>query len=203
MAQSLKSKRSTTWTFVCWPESLPTEWRNFMSNLHVPIAYILHDQDIKTAGSSDNPEDLKPHIHVLVRYDSLKSLEQVQADFSFTGIPYFEPVRSFKSMCRYLIHLDDADKFQYSKESITCLGGISLDFSRKYSRDEELSILSDITAFVEDNDIVEYASLWNYAAKNNYSWLDILAGKSSYGISQYIRSRSFSYGKKQKRSATA
>lgn len=85
-------------------------------------------------------------------------------------------------MCRYLLHMDDADKHQYGKEEINTLGGISLDFSRKYSRDEELAILADITAFVEDNDITEYATLWRHAARTDYAWLDILAGKASYAL---------------------
>lgn len=180
--------RSTTWTFVCWPESLPEGWQALMADLHVPVAFILHDSDTL----SDSDEDAKPHVHVLVRYDSLKSLEQVRADFAFTGIEYIEPVRSFKSMCRYLVHMDDPDKHQYSKDDITALSGISLDFSRKYSRDEELSVVSDITAFIEDNDVTEFAVVWVYASNHEPRWLDILAGKSSYGISQYIRSRSFS-----------
>lgn len=202
MAQSMKSKRSTTWTFVCWPESLPGDWRRRMADLHTPIAWILHDRDVRADAPEDaDPEDLKPHIHVLVRYDSLKSLDQVRADFEFTGIPYFEPVRSFKSMCRYLLHMDDADKHQYGKEEINTMGGISLDFSRKYSRDEELAIVADITAFVEDNDITEYATLWRYAARTDYAWLDILAGKASYGISQYIRSRNFADEKRRRTSS--
>lgn len=187
-----RAARYTTWTFTAYPESLPEGWERQLSDLHVPCAYVLHDSDVDEHG-----EPLKPHYHVLMRYDSLKTIQQVQADIAFTGIQYVEVVRSFRSMCRYLCHLDDPDKHQYDRESVVSVSGMSLDFSRRVTRDEELRVLSDITQFVEDNDICEFAVIWNHAARHESMWLDVLAGKNAYGISQYIRSRKFTQDRKR------
>lgn len=185
--------RSTTWNFVFYLDSklLSPDWRDDMESLHTPLAYIVHDMD-----------DAKPHVHVLVRYDSLKSKEQVAQDFAFTGVEYYEVTRSYRGMCRYLIHLDPlsgkeqhTEKYRYQRSDIVELAGISLDFSRKVTKDEERRALSEITEFVNDNDIVEFSQLWNYVAENYESypiWFDLLSGKAAYSVNQFIRSRSFS-----------
>lgn len=185
--------RSTTWNFVFYLDSslLSPDWRDDMESLHTPLAYVVHDRD-----------DAKPHVHVLVRYDSLKSLDQVRQDFSFTGVEWFEVTRSYRGMCRYLIHLDPlsgreqyTEKFRYDRSDIVELAGISLDFSRKVTRDEERKALSEITAFVNDNDLTEFSQLWNYVSSHYEEcpiWFDLLSGRAAYSVNQFIRSRSFS-----------
>lgn len=185
--------RSTTWNFVFYLGSkhLSPEWRDEMEALHTPLAYIVHDRD-----------DAKPHVHCLVRYDSLKSLDQVRQDFAFTGVEYFEVTRSYRGMCRYLIHLDPlsgkeqyTEKFRYQRSDIVELAGISLDFSKKVTKDEERRALSEITDFVNENDLTEFSQLWNYVAKNYEQhpiWFDLLSGRAAYSVSQFIRSRAFS-----------
>lgn len=185
--------RSTTWNFVFYLDSahLSSGWRDEMESLHVPLAYIVHDRD-----------DAKPHAHVLVRYDSLKSLDQVRSDFAFTGVEYFEVTRSYRGMCRYLIHLDPlsgkekyTEKFQYSRSEIVELSGIALDFSRKITRDEERRALSEITDFINDNDIREFSTIWNYVSRHYEKypvWFDLLSGRAAYSVNQFIRSRAFS-----------
>ena len=157
----------------------------------MPLAYIVHDRD-----------DAKPHVHVLVRYDSLKSLDQVRTDFAFTGVEYFEVTRSYRGMCRYLIHLDPlsgkeqyTEKYQYSRSEIVELSGIALDFSRKITRDEERRALSEITDFINDNDIREFSVIWNYVSRHYEKypvWFDLLSGRAAYSVNQFIRSRAFS-----------
>ncbi len=185
--------RSTTWNFVFYLGSkhLSPDWRDDMEALHTPLAYIVHDRD-----------DAKPHVHCLVRYDSLKSLDQVRQDFAFTGVEYFEVTRSYRGMCRYLIHLDPlsgkeqyTEKFRYQRSDIVELAGISLDFSKKVTKDEERKALSEITDFVNENDLTEFSQLWNYVAKNYEQhpiWFDLLSGRAAYSVSQFIRSRAFS-----------
>ena len=187
-----KPGRSTTWNFVFYLDSklLSPDWRDQMEALHTPIAYIVHDRD-----------DAKPHVHCIVRYDSLKSKEQVQADFAFTGVEYFEQTRSYRGMCRYLIHLDPlsgkeqhTEKYRYDRSEIVELSGIALDMTRKVTREEERNALGELTAFVEDNDIREFSVLWEYCAAHREEhgvWLDLLCGKAAYAVTQYIRSRRF------------
>lgn len=188
------TNRHNTWTFVCYPESLPEGWERQLGDLHVPCAYILHDKDAEEDGTLK-----KPHYHVIAKYDGVKTLEQVQQDFSFTGISYIEPVKTFRAMCRYLCHLDEEGKHQYPVDDVRCVSGMSPDFSRKLTKTDELKALQDMTQLVEDNDINEFAALWNYAVKHEPDWLAILSSRASYGVSQYIRSRRCAEVERQRR----
>lgn len=194
MAKYDPSKRKPCWTFVCYPESLPDNWEQKLGDVHVPCCYILHDKDTEEDGTLK-----KPHYHVIAKYDSVKALDQVREDFAFTGIEFFEPVRSFRTMCRYLCHLDEEGKHQYPVDDVKCVSGMSPDFSRKLTKTDELKALQDMTQLVEDNDINEFAALWNYAVKNEPDWLAILSSRASYGVSQYIRSRRCAEVERQRR----
>ena len=68
------------------------------------------------------------------------------SDFEFTGIRFIEQVRSFNAMTRYLCHMDDPEKAQYEPGEVVTCSGLSLDFSRHLSPDEQLDLLQDITA---------------------------------------------------------
>lgn len=188
MAKKITERRTTGWTFVCYLESMPEDWEERLDRLHVPMAYIIHDEDLGQEGFK------KPHVHVLVKYDSVKAFDQVKSDFEFTGTKYFEPVRSFNTMTRYLIHLDHPEKHQYEKEDVKTLAGLGLDFSHKLTPDEQIDVMIEMTEFVEDNEIHNYSALWTYAVRNRRDWVQMLSTKASYTINNFIRSRNFAQG---------
>lgn len=180
------TRRTTGWTFVCYPDSMPEDWEERLRSLHVPLAYILHDRD-KAHGVK-----VKPHVHVLVKYDSVKALDQVRQDFDFTGIRYMEQVRSFNTMTCYLCHLDDEDKAQYKPEDVIAVSGLSLDFSRHLSPDEQLDALQELFSFIEDNDIRDYSMMVNIAINEGQRiWLSLLTGKYAPSVTHYLKSRSY------------
>lgn len=182
-------RRTTGWTFVFYPEDMEgINWENEFDKLHVPMAYILHDKDLSLE------EYKKAHVHVLVKYESVKALDQVKKDFEFTGARIFQPVRSFNTMTRYLIHADHPEKHQYEREEVKVLGGLSLDFAKRLTPDEQIDCMIEMTQFIEDNDIKTYSSLWVYAVMKRRDWVMILSTKSSYAINNYIRSRNYALG---------
>ena len=69
------------------------------------FAYILHDKDIQT----------EPHYHCVLKYEDAKTFGMIQKHFAGAHI---EPAESMYKCCRYLIHLDDPDKFQYSTSEV-------------------------------------------------------------------------------------
>ena len=117
-------------------------------------AYITHDQciDPKTG-------DLKkPHIHWVGRrktesgQDSPCTLDTVlhNLDLPDKYIKDIEYCRSWKRSVRYLIHLDDPDKFQYKAEDII-------------SNFETKDIFADMKAAVRVNKI------WSYLDSNPFT----------------------------------
>lgn len=69
------------------------------------FAYILHDKDIQT----------EPHYHCVLKYEDAKTFGMLQKHFPGAHI---EPAESIYKCCRYLLHLDDLDKFQYSASEV-------------------------------------------------------------------------------------
>lgn len=77
----------------------------------------LHDKDDKEDGV-----DAKPHYHYVVTFKDAKTISAAQAYFDRMGLEkrFVWAITSAlerKKAIRYLLHLDDPDKFQYPLES--------------------------------------------------------------------------------------
>ena len=78
----------------------------------------LHDKDTNPTG-----EPKKPHYHVLIMYDSVKTSEQAKELFALIGGVGCEVVQSIRGYARYLCHLDNPEKFQYNIDDVKSLCG--------------------------------------------------------------------------------
>lgn len=75
-------------------------------------AYIKHDRDLQ-----DNGELKKTHWHLLLSFETKKSLSLI-ANVLQVEENLIECVNNYKSVERYLIHLDNGEKAQYSVEEV-------------------------------------------------------------------------------------
>ena len=64
-----------------YPESAPEDWREKLTAQFVP-AFIspLHDSDLNPTG-----EQKKAHYHVIIMFDSVKTVEQAKEIFALIG----------------------------------------------------------------------------------------------------------------------
>lgn len=77
--------------------------------------FILHDKDV-----FDNEEDemqKKPHIHVLLHFASQKRASAI-AKYLMIEERFVQCVTNRDSFLRYMIHLDEPDKYQYKPEEV-------------------------------------------------------------------------------------
>ena len=63
----------------------------------------------------------KPHYHVMIMYDSVKTIEQAREVLSAIGGVGVEIVNSVRGYARYLCHLDNPEKYQYDKGFVKSL----------------------------------------------------------------------------------
>ncbi len=77
-------------------------------------AIICHDRDV----SEITGEILKPHYHVVLRFQNAKWSSALAEELGITD-NYFEEARSLKRALLYLIHFYDEDKFQYSVKDVS------------------------------------------------------------------------------------
>lgn len=73
---------------------------------------ILHDKDVDESG-----QPKKPHMHVLFRFPNPRFGTAVAKAFRL-GLNQVAPVHSWRSACRYLVHTDHPDKYQYPESAV-------------------------------------------------------------------------------------
>lgn len=187
--------RSTSWAFIIYPESMPDNWISKLRDLHILGAVSpLHDKDIDDTGSFK-----KPHYHVLLHFPSKKSIVQIYSiERSLGSSAPPEPVHSFESYFRYLIHVDDPDKYQYNKEDIIPLAGIDVNSYFLPPKSEVAQINYDIVKYLFDHpDITEFDVLMNHALTYK-NWGMILSNYPCYGVTRILNSRRYRLEQKNK-----
>jgi hypothetical protein len=181
-----KDTRTRNWTIVLYPESAPENWREIIDDMHIEwIESPLHDKDINATG-----EPKKPHWHVLLMFGGVKSYEQVKELTDALNAPIPERCHNAKAMVRYMVHMDNPEKAQYSQSDIKAHGGVDLAELLRPSSSERYSIISDMIEFVKDNMIIEFQDLMDYARVNEFeTWFPLLCDNSAYVVNQYIKSQ--------------
>lgn len=113
--------RKRNFVFVVAQESAPEDWREILNEEHVP-AFIspLHDSDVNPDG-----EAKFAHWHVMLMFKGKKSIEQVKEIAHKVGAvnDYVQVCQDVRGYARYLCHLDNPEKHQYSTADVTAMGG--------------------------------------------------------------------------------
>lgn len=192
--------RAKNYTLVVYPEDLSTEmqtndaWIDVFRDLgHKLVVSPYHDKDINADGSKK-----KPHYHILlqggrnwIKFSELKDL--VKNDLEGKGVAVPQKCSNSDGLKRYMTHIDNPDKFQYSKDDIRCYNGASIDSAYSISEEGKKLAIYDIMAFVrEHEEMSNYYQLMNYAmdlkADGDSTWFDVLLS-NSWTIERYISSR--------------
>jgi hypothetical protein len=187
-----KETRTRTWTFILYPESMPQNWSEFIDDMHIEwVLSPLHDKDKNATG-----EIKKAHYHVLLVFGGVKAYEQVKELTDKVNAPIPERCHNAKAMVRYMAHLDNPDKAQYSIADIKAHGGIDLAELLRPSSSERYTIINEMILYVHDNNITEFQDLMDFARINEFDrWFPLLCDNSAYVVNQYIKSQRHRYYK--------
>ena len=122
--------KAKAWTFDAYPSFIEhqtfykddSEYFEWLEKSGTCFAVALHDKD-----------ETKPHYHVVVAYDGPTTRRCVIAAFGLmldnrANVANVQPVKSFGSICRYLLHLDSVKKHKYSEDCLKLYGGFQPDF---------------------------------------------------------------------------
>ena len=182
------SKRTRNYATVIYPESAPALWRDILSDMLIP-AFIspYHDKDINPTG-----EPKKPHYHVMIMFDSVKTVEQAREVFEKIGGVGCEVVNSLRGYARYLCHLDNPEKAQYSTDEVAMLCGADY-ISVIGLVTDKYKAIKDIMYFCKENGIFSYSDLLEYCAENRYDWYRVLCDNGTFVIKEYLKSKYWTY----------
>lgn len=178
--------RTRNYATVVYPESAPEEWYRIIADSKIPVFISpLHDNDINADG-----EPKKPHYHVLVMYDSVKTQEQAREYFAAFGGVGCEVVNSLRGYARYLCHLDNPEKHQYSIDDVRAYGGADYIQAIGCAADKAKAI-REMVNWINVNDCDYFSDLFDYASINRSDWFDCLINAGAYPVKEYIKSRYF------------
>ncbi len=177
--------RTRNFGFIVYPESAPANWRDILDNEHIMWAESpLHEFDVNETG-----EIKKPHWHVAIAFDSVKTLDQVEKMIEPLNCSNPIPLNSLRGMVRYFAHLDNPEKYQYPVDQIIGHGGLDVSDLLRISASARYSCIRKMCEFVAESNITEFYELMDYAMAEKYEeWFPLLCDNSAYIVNQYIKS---------------
>lgn len=183
-----KNVKKRNWAFVLYPESAPADWREQLQKTGLPCAISpLHDRDVNATG-----EPKKPHYHVMVFYQGPTSYNVVKRLTDGLNQPIPQVVEQVRGYYRYLTHMDNPEKAQYSPSEITTLNGFDIGDYVEMSKSEVTKVCRALMDYIRENDIMEYADLMDMTMCEGVppEWFDVASSRTLF-FTGYLKSRRF------------
>lgn len=159
-------------------------WLDKLKDHNVPFFVSpLHDSDVSSDG-----QPKKPHYHVLLMFDGVKTKQQAAEIFDTISGVGCERVSSLRGYARYLCHLDDMDKHQYSPNDVICYGATADYVGVIGLPTDRYDAIADMMDWVDREHCISYARLLRYAKANNEIWFRCLCDNATMVMREYIKS---------------
>lgn len=179
-------QRTRNWTCVVYPESAPENWRGIIDGTHIEwIESPLHDRDVNPDG-----EMKKPHWHILLMFESVKTYEQVKELTDELHAPAPQKCGGVKGLVRYMAHMDNPEKVQYNPADIVGHGGVDVSDILRMTATERYTLIAEMMTFVREHGIVEIDDLLEYAQRERFNdWFPLLCDSCMFVMSVMVKSR--------------
>lgn len=180
-------KRYRNWAMVIYPESVPENWKQILDDLHVKGVRILHDKDVNPDGTNK-----KAHWHVVLMYSGPKSYSQIKEITDMLHAPAPQAIKNGDpaGYLRYLTHMDNPEKYQYSTDDLQFFGGFTMQAYLNIINDSgtKEAILQDIIHFIINNHYTSISALTRYCMDNDKpDWESIIINSNTYTITVYLK----------------
>ena len=177
--------RKRNFVFVVAKESAPEDWREILSEEHVP-AFIspLHDSDVNADG-----EAKFEHWHVMLMFKGKKTIDQVKEIAHKVGAvnDYVQVCQDVRGYARYLCHLDNPEKHQYSTADVTAMGGADY-LSVIGSAADTDTALGEMMDFCISNGCYSFYRLSIYARNNRPDWFRVITSSRTVFLTAWLKS---------------
>lgn len=182
------SIKGRNWAFVVYPESLPANWEEIITETGLPMAFSpLHDKDVNPGG-----EIKKAHYHVICYYENpttSRAVKEYVTDKLNGTIPI--KLESMVGMYRYHLHLDNPEKYQYDDRMRKFFNGFDVNKVDSLTYTEISKLLQEIQLVVRRDKILEYADLLDLLLDNELFTLWDVAKNNTILLDRYISSRRY------------
>lgn len=177
-------ERSQYFATTIYNDSAPDNWKEILKNTHIRAFTVEHSKDVNEDGTPK-----KPHWHVMVLFDSLKSKRQARELFDSIGGVGVENIQSSRGYARYLCHLDNPEKVQYNPDDVECFGGVNYKEFILSTQQYEENMFCEIIDFCEENDVVSFYKLMMFARYERPEWFTYMHSKKTYAIKEFLKSK--------------
>ena len=182
----MRNIKKRYWAMVLYPESAPEDWRKRLQETGIQCAISpLHNKDL----NADNSPK-KAHYHIILAYEGPTTYNNVLHLTESLNQPIPQPLEQLRGYYRYLVHKDNPEKYQYNELDITTLNGFDVSNYLELTNSQVVSILKEITQFIDDNNITEYSTLMRTFRENDFmsQFFEIAMNKTIF-LNTYITSR--------------
>lgn len=164
-SEEVEEKRYRNFMLLLYPE-----WSNYQEILQdikgsfKRYAYIKHIPE---------EEEKKEHLHLILSLDNPRTIESLSKR---VGVPknLIQSIKGLRGSCRYLVHMDNEDKYQYELDQVIVSNAFKDTFFKSFDdllSDEE--ILDNIFGFINDNKqldaILLEVELVKFVNSNNFN----------------------------------
>ncbi|MCC4361945.1 replication protein [Limosilactobacillus reuteri] len=179
-----KPERTRNWTFIVYPESAPENWRSILDDYHVQwIESPLHDRDVNPDGTIK-----KAHWHILILYDGVKSYDQVKTLTDKLNSPIPKRCESARGLVRYMIHMDNPEKYQYQRSAIVGHCGADVESYFEMTTTNRLDKLKEMAQYILDKHVTTFSDFIIYCIEHDDDWFTIAAEKNTLFLNKLIDS---------------
>lgn len=181
MANTVKKSRG--WLTVVYPESAPADWVDLLAQHGVQaLVSPLHQYDTNADG-----EVKKAHYHVILLWDGPTTQDNARGYVDLISGVGCLPMASLRGAARYLCHLDNPEKYQYSKDDVRILGGLDYDEIINSASDDMLT-LYEIFDWIDEHFVVSYRQLLIYARRERPDWAKLILTRHRENVIAYQKS---------------
>lgn len=183
--------KNRQWSAILYPENMREDWKDEIDNLvQLPFAYCLHDKGLEL----ESGDHRKAHLHLILVWPAPTTQKHAMEVFDRLSAPgrkalsTCEPVYNARRMYDYLIH-DTEDskkkgKFQFDPSERITGNNYDIGAYVQVSQTEKNEAFDDLTAFILDNDISNFADFIAMAAgafsEQRELYRDVIRGWSGY-----------------------
>jgi hypothetical protein len=183
---TVKDERARNWSLVVYPESAPDNWRDIIDSYFIQwFESPLHDRDV----DHGTGEVKKEHYHVVLKFEGKKSFDQINAICDSINAPIPQRTASLVGSVRYMSHMDNPDKAQYSVSAIIGHNGADVGILLKPTSNQRYLLINDMLEFIKVHDVIEYMDFMNYARDEHFDdWFPLLCDSCSTIVKAVISS---------------
>lgn len=184
MATSARKEKKRFHTFIAYPDSLPSDWKEMLEAIRLPMVVSpLHDKDEveekkltpqqKALVQSGQKVYKKPHYHVIyvaknpVTTDAVR--KRIQRSLGVNAVSHVEFVNNIVGLYDYLTHESEeakkAKKHVYDASELQFIGGFKIEDYITVSLEEKKNLVIELVDIIRSEKFIDVGELYDYLEK--------------------------------------